>query len=77
MNLANDYLWGRGFSTNVDKARYYYKKACELNGEAKGDAAYQIATIYKNWFNFNEANKWYRIAADAGNEDAKKVLENY
>lgn len=77
LNLANDYLWGRGFSTNVDKARYYYKKACELNGEAKGDAAYQIATIYKNWFNFNEANKWYRIAADAGNEDAKKVLENY
>lgn len=73
-NLATDYLWGRGFSKDADKALYYYKKAYKLNGEAKGNAACQIATTYNNWYNVNEANKWYRIAADAGNEDAKKVL---
>ena len=76
-NLANDYLWGYGFSKDVDKARYYYEKACELNGEAKGDAAYQIATICNDEYEYNEANKWYMIAADAGNEDAKEVLGIY
>ena len=70
-NLADDYLRGYGFSKDVDKARYYYEKACELNGEAKGNAAYQIATIYTDKYEFNEARKWYRIAADAGNIDAK------
>ena len=76
-NLAHDYLWGRGFSKDVDKARYYYAKACELNGEAKGSAAYQIATIYNDKCEYDEARKWYRIAADAGNEDARKALGNY
>lgn len=76
-NLANDYLWGCGFSKDVDKARYYYEKAFELNGEAKGNAAYQIATIYNDKCEYDEARKWYRIAADAGNEDARKALGNY
>ena len=76
-NLGNNCLWGNGFSKDVDKARYYYEKACELNGEAKGNAAYQIATIYNDKCEYDEARKWYRIAADAGNEDARKALGNY
>ena len=74
-NLADDYLRGYGFSKDVDKARYYYEKACELNGEAKGNAAYQIATIYNDKCEYNEARKWYRIAADAGNKDAKMYAD--
>ena len=75
--LGNDYLWGCGFSKDLDRGRYYYEKACEMDGTAKGYSAYQIATIYNDKCEYDEARKWYRIAADAGNEDAKKALETY
>ena len=48
-----------------------------MDGTAKGYSAYQIATIYNDKCEYDEARKWYRIAADAGNEDAKKALETY
>ena len=76
-NLANDYSWGKGLTIDTEKAKYYYKKACELEGEATSNAAFQLGSLYENDGNYNDAKKWYRISANAGNIDAQNALNEY
>lgn len=72
-NLANNYLWGHGAKKDKFTAITYYKKACALKGPATGSAAFQIGSLLKTT-STSDAEKWYKIAADAGNDDAKKEL---
>ena len=72
--LATDYLCGKGFPIDTEKAKYYYEKACALEGEATGDAAFQLGSLYRIDGKYNDAKKWYRISANAGNIDAQNAL---
>lgn len=74
--LANDYLWGKGLPIDTEKAKYYYEKACALEGEATGDAALQLGLLYKIDGKYNDAKKWYCISANAGNIDAQNALNS-
>lgn len=56
-NLATDYLDGKGFTIDIEKAKYYYEKACALGGEAASMAAYQLCLLYANDGKYNSAKK--------------------
>ena len=47
--------------------------------EGNDEAQYNVGNAYKRGEvveqNFEEAVKWWRLAAEKGNEDAKEVLE--
>lgn len=75
-NLATDYLDGKGFTIDIEKAKYYYEKACALGGEATSNAACQLGLLYANAGKYNSAKKWYRISANAGNIDAQNALNS-
>ena len=75
-NLAISYLCGKGFTIDTEKAKYYYEKACALEGEATSDAAYQLGLLYENDGKYNDAKKWYSISANAGNIDAQNALNS-
>ena len=65
-NLGNNYYNGEGVAQDYEKAIEYYKKAYELNGGAKGQAANIIGDTYNKLRIYEEANKWYRCAGEAG-----------
>ena len=65
-NLANAYRNGNGVEKDEDKAIEFYKKAYNIGGEAAGSSANRIGIIYYNRGDYEEANKWYKLAGEAG-----------
>ena len=65
-NLASSYDAGKGVKEDKDEAIEIYKKAYRLNGPAAGQSANVIGNIYYGKENYEEANKWYELAGEAG-----------
>lgn len=76
-NLAIAYLCGKGVLIDTEKAKYYYEKACALEGEATGNAALQLCSLYKIEGKYKDAKKWCRISANAGNIAAQNQLNSF
>lgn len=68
-NLGMMYENGTGVEPNLDDALDCYRKAYEQMGDAAGDAANHIGTIYHNVFkDYEEAVLWYRQGAELYND---------
>jgi TPR repeat protein len=67
-NLGNAYYNGVGIEQDYEKAKEFYQKAYDLNGEVKGNAALQISEIYLHQKEYEQANAWLRKAGENGNE---------
>ena len=66
--LANNYADGNGVAEDKEKAIEYYRKAYEMGGTCAGDAANSIGRIFAEREHYNEANIWFRKAAEAGSD---------
>ena len=64
-NLANAYRKGNGVEKDDDKAMELYKKAYDIGDAAAGKSAYDIGTIYCDRDDYEDANKWYKLAGEA------------
>jgi TPR repeat protein len=66
------WLWLGAYYIQVtkeyEKAREYYQKAYDLNGDNKGLAANRIGGSYYEQENFLLANKWFQIAGEIGTD---------
>lgn len=73
-NLAILYYRGAGVEKNLTRAEELLKQAAE-KGNAK--AQYNLGDFYKNtegFINLDEAKRWFKEAADQGNEDALRAF---
>ncbi|MFJ7700184.1 SEL1-like repeat protein [Lysinibacillus fusiformis] len=72
------FIWSKGLTgiRNIEKGIHWFKQAA-LQGDA--DAKLQLGHIYNKGEgvarNLKEAIKWYGLAADAGIEEAAKIVE--
>lgn len=63
-NLGLMYRLGKGVEQSADDALEWYEKAYERMGEAAGEAANNIGTVFQNVFeDYEEAVSWYREGA--------------
>lgn len=64
---------GIGVKSNLDKAIYWYEKACTIGNSPA--AAYNLMLIYKKRGDKNLALKYLRRSAEIGYEDAQQELK--
>ena len=65
-NLGMCYRDGAGVQEDQEQAIAWFKKACELHGEAAGDAANGIGLIYNKQGNHVKKLEWYKKSAEEG-----------
>jgi TPR repeat protein len=70
------YVHGHGVEQDIEKAVYWFRKAAEQD---YSKSQHNLGVIYKHGGkgvspDLAEAKKWYRLAAQGGNEEAKRAL---
>ena len=61
-NLANNYYWGKGVSSNYQDAIKFYEKAFDCEGDLKATAAHNISVIFRKLRDDNQAQVWEIMA---------------
>jgi len=72
--LGYMYDGGHGIKPNIKKAIYWYKKSDEKNESFA--VSYNLALIYRDTGEKELELKYLRMAADLGDEVAKREIEN-
>ena len=65
--------WGFILTRDYEESLKWFKKVAEAEGELAATAAYNVYIIYSNEWAQGDTNKWLKIAADLGNEEAIKL----
>lgn len=77
------YFYGQGVDKNYKTANKYFKELCSWSSnENDSQPRYYLGLIYENGGygiekNIKESIKWYKIASELGNKDAKKKLKKH
>ena len=67
-HLAVSYDHGNGLRSDKEKAKKYYLKAYEMQGDCAGDAALAIGIVFDENEEYTKAYEWFQKAAEAGSD---------
>ena len=67
-HLAVSYDHGNGLRSDKEKAKEYYLKAYEMQGDCAGDAALAIGMAFDENEEYTKAYEWFQKAAEAGSD---------
>ena len=67
-HLAVSYDHGNGLRSDKEKAKEYYLKAYEMQGDCAGDAALAIGMVFDENEEYTKAYEWFQKAAEAGSD---------
>lgn len=74
-NLAMMYEYGRGVAQDINKAIELYKEGWAKTSETS--FALNLAHLYNNQKDFEQAKRWWQVAIDNGDVDGKLQLAKH